>query len=208
MKKNFLPQQFIYEFDCSDSCIKTIEKYSLKINWEKCKPRMGVNKFKGGRAHYGKDYSLKNEPFLAEFHKWLEECLFEVKEDIKYYKDNISNLLVSQSWLNCSYKGNVHHYHNHPLSILSGILYLTEPAYTIFSFDSIYKNNFLFPREHFKEDYCHSAKKGKLIIFPSKLAHHVGPHLEDQPRITLSFNTWFKGSIGNKYIADYIPREF
>ena len=137
-------------------------------------------------------------------------CIKICKNQIIYktVSPDISNLSVSQSWLNRSLKGNVHLNHSHPLSIISGILYLTEPAYTIFTFDSIYKNKYLFPNEDFKEKYCHSGKKGTLILFPSNLSHHVGPHLEDQPRITLSFNTWFKGSIGDKSKAAYIPEEF
>ena len=102
---------------------------------------------------------------------------------------------MSQIWLTYSKKGNLHFDHIHQLSILSRILYLTEPAYTIFTYDSIYKNKNLFPSENFKEKYCYSGKKGNLILFLSTLCHHVGPHLEDQPRITLSFNTCFKGSI-------------
>ena len=208
MKKNSFQQQFIYEFECTDSCIESIEEYSLKVNWENCKSRVGDNKFMGGLTHYGKNYSLKNEPSLTRFHKWLEVCICETKEDIKYFKENISNLLVSQSWLNCSYKGNVHHAHIHPLSILSGFVYLTEPAYTIFSYDSIYRNKYLLPKADFREKYCHSGRKGTLILFPSTLSHFVGPHLKDHPRITLSFNTWCKGSIGEKEKAAYIPEEF
>ena len=208
MKKKFFHQQPLYEFNLSDSVFKSIEEYSLKVNWSKCKKRIGCNKYEGGLTYFGKNYSLKNEPSLIGFHKSLEEYIFEVKKDIKHYKDSIPQLLVSQSWLNRSSKGNVHYNHSHSLSILSGILYLTEPAYTIFMFDSIYKNKYLFPNKDFREKHCHSGKKGTLILFPSNLSHHVGPHLEDQPRITLSFNTWFKGSIGDKSRASYIPEEF
>ena len=208
MKKKFFHQQFLYEFNFNDSVLKSIEEYSVKVNWGECRKRSGFNKFEGGQYHYGRKYSLKNEPSLIEFHKSLEECIFEVKQDIKQFRDSISQLLVSQSWLNRSSKGNVHFNHSHPLSILSGILYLTEPAYTIFTFDSIYKNQYLFPNKDFKEKHCHSGKKGTLILFPSNLSHYVGPHLDDQPRITLSFNTWFKGSIGDKSKAAYIPEEF
>jgi len=207
LQKEFFQKQPLYKFRCSDTCLKSIEEFTLKVDWDKCQRLKGFNKFKGGSVYYGKNYSLKNEASLFKLHKWIEECLYIVKEDIKEFKENISELLISQSWMNCAYKGEVHDIHTHSLSILSGIIFLTEPSHTIFHYDSIYKNDFLFPKEDFIEKYCHSGKKGQLIIFPSTTPHYVGPHLDDKPRFTMSFNTWFKGSMGNKYTANYIPNE-
>mgnify|MGYP001412000150 CR=1 FL=1 len=208
LEKKFFQKQHLYKFRCGDAFLKSIEEFKFKVDWNKCQRLKGFNKFKGSRVFYGKNFSLKNEESLCELHKWIEECLYKVKEDIEPYKKNISQLLISQSWMNCSSKGEVHNIHTHTLSILSGILYLTEPSNTIFHFDSIYGNQFLFPKEDFFETYNYQAKKGELIIFPSTVPHYVGPHLDNKPRYSMAFNTWFKGSMGNKYTANYIPKEF
>ena len=207
MEKEFFQKQFLYKFRCSYDFLESIEKFKLKVDWNECQSLKRFNKFEGSSVFYGKNFSLKNEESLFELHRWIEECVHKVKEDIKPYKENISQLLISQSWMNCSNKGEVHHIHSHALSILSGILYLTEPSITIFQYDSIYGNEFLFSKEDFFERYSYQAKKGDLIIFPSSIPHYVGPHLDDKPRYSLAFNTWFKGSMGNKYTANYIPKE-
>tara|TARA_B100001248_G_C27326722_1_gene429381 strand:+ start:507 stop:812 length:306 start_codon:yes stop_codon:yes gene_type:complete len=101
----------------------------------------------------------------------------------------------------------VHHKHHHSLSLLSGILYLTEPANTIFFHESLYSIP-LISSIQTEEKFNYSAKKGSLIIFPSILKHCVGPHLGDESRITFSFNTWFKGDLGDPKKSRYLPEKF
>jgi len=43
------------------------------------------------------------------------------------------------------------------------------------------------------------VKKGQLVIFPSYLTHSVQQSISDQKRISLAFNTFFKGTIGEAY---------
>jgi len=48
-------------------------------------------------------------------------------------------------------------------------------------------------------------KKGELILFQSNLEHSVPTNQSDEERISLSFNTWAKGNLGNKKDLTYLP---
>ena len=48
-------------------------------------------------------------------------------------------------------------------------------------------------------------KKGELILFPSNLQHSVPANQSDEERISLSFNTWAKGSLGDEKSLTYLP---
>ena len=47
--------------------------------------------------------------------------------------------------------------------------------------------------------------KGELIIFPSWIRHSVPINTKNSDRISLSFNTWAKGSLGTKDDLTYLP---
>ena len=203
--KKYLKTQYLYEFKCNPKIFNNLEQFSNAVDWSEYKSRIGSDKYKGGLSYFGNNNSLTNSKSLNELHSWLEKCIQGVKEDIELYKNNFIKLKISQSWLNCSFKGNVHHLHFHSLSILSGILYLTDPAFTIFCPNSLYSLPSLFPNKGKLENYTYKGKKGYLVIFPSSLKHFVGPHMSDKPRISFSFNTWFSGSVGDPQKLTYIP---
>ena len=48
-------------------------------------------------------------------------------------------------------------------------------------------------------------KKGELILFPSHLTHSVPANQSDEERISLSFNTWAKGNMGDIASLTYLP---
>jgi ectoine hydroxylase-related dioxygenase (phytanoyl-CoA dioxygenase family) len=54
--------------------------------------------------------------------------------------------------------------------------------------------------ERFTEFNCDKFSwkvgKGDIILFPSSLVHSVSPNTQDQTRVSLSFNTFIKGSLG------------
>ena len=52
-----------------------------------------------------------------------------------------------------------------------------------------------------------SMNKGDLVLFPSHLQHSVPENIIDEERISLSFNTWAKGSLGNKNGLAYLPMD-
>ena len=48
-------------------------------------------------------------------------------------------------------------------------------------------------------------KRGELILFPSNLSHSVPVNQSDEERISLSFNSWPKGNMGDIKSLTYLP---
>ena len=48
-------------------------------------------------------------------------------------------------------------------------------------------------------------KREKLILFPSNLTHSVPANVGEEERISLSFNTWPKGNMGDISSLTYLP---
>jgi hypothetical protein len=199
--------QTLFSFDCPDEQLVAIQDFSRNLAWESV-ARRGESK-QAGRSYIHPSSSLQAVAELAGLHIWIEECLNAVREDVGWRTETIRSLGISQSWLNRSDVGELHHRHHHPLSILSGILYLTEPSTTRFLLPSIYAlPRVLAPDKSTGQvEVAHDfqGRTGLLVIFPSTLKHEVGPNLEPHARLTLSVNSWFKGPIGRVEELAYIP---
>jgi hypothetical protein len=91
--------------------------------------------------------------------------------------------------------------HYHTNSIFSGLLYLTdhEKSETIFEMEDAFYNKWerILKVKRVNHVYKSYPKKGKLLIFPSNIAHKIGKHLDKNIRHTFSFNTWVDGIIGS-----------
>lgn len=142
-----------------------------------------------------------------------------ILQQLKTYVDEIirpatnPEIVITQSWLNFSQKGQWHHKHAHPGSWLSAVYYVCANK----DLDKIYfhKNNYdriYFPPENFNpynsESWWLPVASGDLVIFPSYLMHHVAPVETDSIRVSLSLNTWFDGTTAHEsnpvYLANYV----
>lgn len=111
-------------------------------------------------------------------------------------------LNITQSWLNYSEPGQWHHKHSHSNSFLSGCFYVNADK----DLDKIY-----FYKEQYKQINIPSKEfnlsnsdswwlpvgTGDLIIFPSSLTHMVQNVEAKETRISIAFNTFPVGYIGN-----------
>jgi len=113
------------------------------------------------------------------------------------------NLKITQSWSNYTEPGQWHHKHEHPNSFVSGVFYPQANRET----DKIYfyRSGFQqikFPPENWNvynsESWWFEVGTGDLILFPSSLTHMVETVKGDQTRISLSFNTFPVGNIGEE----------
>jgi uncharacterized protein (TIGR02466 family) len=109
---------------------------------------------------------------------------------------------ITQSWLNYTEKNQYHHKHQHPNSLVSGVFYIScdEQFDNIKFFNEKYqtikpevKNWNLWNSESWR----FSVKTGDLILFPSSLTHMVENKEGTNTRISLSFNVFIKGMVGN-----------
>ncbi len=101
-----------------------------------------------------------------------------------------------------SEQGQWHHKHAHPNSFVSGVFYLnTNADDKIYFYRSGWKQ-IIFPPEEWNlynsESWWFEAKVGRLILFPSSLEHNVPSVQGEETRISMSFNTFPVGIVGDE----------
>jgi hypothetical protein len=89
---------------------------------------------------------------------------------------NSSDFYITESWLNFIMPSEWHHSHNHPNSLISGILYVNaRKALHTVVFSEL--------------EETISVEKFDLLLFPSYLLHHTSKSKDSDLKISLSFNT-------------------
>ena len=157
------------------------------------------------RNNDGNTTSINNNLFesaeLAEVARFCEESLQQYFKEVYAPKHDVIPY-ITQSWANYTKKGQWHHKHEHPNSFISGVFYVQAQK----DIDKIYfyKNGYQqikVPTESFNlynsESWWLGVETGQLILFPSHLTHMVQTVQTDETRISISFNTFLKGYIGN-----------
>ena len=113
------------------------------------------------------------------------------------------NLRITQSWCNYTEPGQYHHKHAHPNSFVSGVFYPQANRETdkIYFYRSGFQQIKL-PPENWNvwnsESWWFEVGTGDLVLFPSSLEHMVETVQGDQTRISLSFNTFPVGNVGEE----------
>lgn len=110
---------------------------------------------------------------------------------------------ITQSWLNITKFGQHHHRHAHPNSFISGVLYINanEATDRIYFFKDGYEQIQPVPTEwnrHNATSWYFAVKTGQIVLFPSRLSHMVETKDNDETRISLAFNIFLKGPIGDE----------
>ena len=161
-----------------------------------------------------KNFLDNNEDLLSIKFKLQQEAESFLKN--AYHLDNrdFTNLPLTNSWVNISRKGQYHHEHEHPFSVVSGVFFLDDclsnfnfhvkcvpPSipYFIARGSSTASLLTLIEQNNISKDNIRNNLKNYAIFFLSNTIHYVTPILEDEVRRTLSFNTFFKGRTGNRY---------
>ena len=111
------------------------------------------------------------------------------------------NPYITQSWTNYTRTNQNHHSHQHPNSFISGVLYISADE----KFDKItlHKNSYQqikpVPTEwnwYNSDSWFYTIKTGMIIMFPSGTTHNVETKAGKETRISLAFNTFFTGTMG------------
>lgn len=142
------------------------------------------------------------ESVMTRLRGWLEDCVAEYFKSVHNPKSDV-HLRITQSWLNYSQRGQSHHKHAHPNSFVSGVFYLnTNPDDKIYFHRPTHWQQIKFvPQEwniYNSESWWFEAVTGRLILFPSSIEHHVPTVTGEDVRISLSFNTFPIGDIGDE----------
>jgi len=147
------------------------------------------------------NYILNSSPF-KKIKKELNLIILDYFEKIISPLNKVTPY-ITQSWLNYTETNQFHHTHEHPNSLVSGVLYINADE----KFDNIkfYKGNsystikLLIKNYNFFNSDCwvFPVETGKIILFPSSLTHSVQIKEGLNTRISLAFNVFVKGTVGN-----------
>lgn len=110
---------------------------------------------------------------------------------------------VTQSWINFTNMNQYHHKHNHSNSLLSGVMYIYADSNIdrITFHDNRYYQINLPPKNYTRinsSSWDIGVKTNDIFIFPSHLVHEVKTSSNENPRISLAFNIFISGIIGEK----------
>jgi len=145
--------------------------------------------------------------------------LFNIKKQIENHITRYSNevlglhldyvrLNITQSWINYNDKDTSHHTHSHANSIVSGVIYITDNPADIIFYRSPRNTELEPPLKtltlYNSDLYSVSIDRNDIILFPSNIMHGVDTNKDDHVRISLSFNTFYKGKLGKDTLKTYL----
>jgi uncharacterized protein (TIGR02466 family) len=148
------------------------------------------------------DNYVFNSPELKDLSDFCDAAVAEYLKQIHSPSKDVK-LRITQSWLNYTKPGQYHHKHAHPNSFVSGCLYIkaNRESDRIYFYRDGYKQISL-PTENWNlynsESWWFEAAAKELILFPSSLTHMVQPVKGEDTRISLSFNTFPVGYVGDE----------
>jgi uncharacterized protein (TIGR02466 family) len=140
-------------------------------------------------------------PLFAELKKTVNKHIKEYV-NIIYPNTNI-DVYITQSWANYTEPNQYHHKHSHPNSFISGVFYVNaiknEDMIKFYKeLPPIYHINYNQANNYNSGDVAILVETGDLVLFPSNFTHNVPPTTSKETRISISFNTFIKGNIGDE----------
>jgi uncharacterized protein (TIGR02466 family) len=140
-------------------------------------------------------------PLFVELKKTINEHIKEYV-NIVYPNSNL-NVYITQSWANYTEPNEYHHKHSHPNSFISGVFYVNaiknEDMIKFYKdLPPIYQINHNQPNNYNSQDVAILVETGDLVLFPSNFQHNVPPTTSKETRISISFNTFIRGNLGDE----------
>ena len=165
-----------------------------------------INKYKK-ETYKNQGNITSNDNYVLE-NKTLKNLKEDLRKKVVDYFDKIictDNLItpyITQSWINYTETNQFHHRHSHPNSYVSGVFYIDakkevdqikfyKPGQKTFDLSVVQFTNFN------SASWGYSVQTGDVVLFPSSLHHGVNRKKGPDTRISLSFNVFFKGKIGD-----------
>jgi len=154
--------------------------------------------FKNEGNTFTKDTDILEHKVFKNLKKELNEMLKEYYEIVLHCTSNIKPY-ITQSWLNYTEDKQYHHKHEHPNSIISAVVYLNAGQDSDeISFYKKRDSSFEFDASEFTIYNSGSmgvpVQTGHVVMFPSEVTHMVRTKSRDHTRISLAFNTFFRGN--------------
>jgi uncharacterized protein (TIGR02466 family) len=149
------------------------------------------------------DSHILELPKLAKLKKDLLRSLDE------YFKITLNpvegiEIYITQSWFNITDNTQNHHQHSHQNSYISGVFYVSGEG-------EADKITFCTPSSPYllgvtsvnwnmsnSKTWWFPVHTGDIVMFPSTLQHFVPTPCSSKPRMSIAFNTFLRGSLGDK----------
>ena len=140
-------------------------------------------------------------PLFAELKKKINEHIKEYV-NIVYPNTNI-DVYITQSWANYTEPNQYHHKHSHPNSFISGVFYVNaiknEDMIKFYKdLPPTFQINHNQSNNYNSQDVAIFIESGDLVLFPSNFEHDVPPTTSKETRISISFNTFIRGNLGDE----------
>lgn len=179
-----------------------------ELDFIKSHGKEGMTNRNVGNVTSNNNYILE-EPELANLKKEITEHINNYIQKVMKPKYKAEGY-VTQSWLNYTAKGEFHHKHEHPNSFVSGVIYIqTDASKDKITFHRSGYKQLQLPTDTFdvynSDSWWFNVKTGGIVLFPSSLTHHVEDVVADDTRISLAFNSFIKGILGdNRSLTELI----
>jgi uncharacterized protein (TIGR02466 family) len=145
---------------------------------------------------------LLDDPRMAGLGQFVQACLDEHIASV-YSPAYDTTLFVTQSWANYTEPGKQHQKHAHANSFISGVFYVQaerncdevifyRPGPSQMTIDPAPGNTL---NAH---SWGFDVEAGQLILFPSHMEHMVPPTKSSRTRVSIAFNTFIRGTMGNR----------
>jgi len=152
--------------------------------------------------------SRTNDNYVLE-HKALKNLKKDLHTKVMDYFDKVvctNNITpyITQSWINYTERDQFHHRHSHPNSLVSAIFYISADkkvdSVTFYKGYLDYRIKLDITKYNiFSSSSCtFPVETGNILLFRSSLEHAVDKKKGNNIRISLSFNIFIKGTVGNK----------
>lgn len=149
------------------------------------------------------------ERYLFDNYKELKNFKSYCQAQLNHYAhkvlkiDKKQQFYITQSWGNLNTPGTNHHSHIHLNSMISAVYFVTGDSSPILFERNL--SSYLFPlceftttefNEFNSDSWRVDNTKDTLLLFPSSLKHSVPNNKTNEERISISFNSFVKGTIG------------
>jgi uncharacterized protein (TIGR02466 family) len=142
---------------------------------------------------------------LPIFKKFKKQIMSEVENYVynTLLVDKSVKIFMTQSWFNWTKNSEQHHRHEHPNSFVSGVYYVdVDPEIDRIYFNKEIRTDLRLVATEYNdynsESYYLPVKNKDILLFPSDLNHHVATKEDKKERISLAFNTFLKGKMGDQ----------
>ncbi len=167
--------------------LKTLDKYKKKT------------KNNQGNTITTPNYILENKA-LKNLKKDLHKKVIDYFNEVVCSSNSIIPY-ITQSWLNYTEPGQFHHRHEHSNSYVSGVFYVSadKEVDRIQFYKTAHEEIQLAVSKYNlfnSTTWQYPVQTGDVLLFPPYLTHGVEKKKGTNLRITLSFNVFFKGTIG------------